>query len=236
MGSLDGKIIIITGGARGQGAAEARLAAAAGAQVVVTDVIDGRPVADEIGGRYLRHDVTSAAQWTAAVDATLAEYGRVDGLVNNAGIWKPGGVVEATEADYRQIVDVNQIGVFLGMQAVAPSMIRQRSGAIVNISSVAGLRGLRAIAYAASKWAVTGMTKTAARELGPHGVRVNSVHPGFIDTDMLPKGIDAIIETQVPMKRVADAKEVGEVVMFLLSANASYVNGAEIIVDGGFIA
>ena len=236
MRNLDGKVIVITGAARGQGAAEARLAARAGARVVVTDVIDGQALADELGGRFLRHDVTSAEQWARIVETVLASYGRIDGLVNNAGIWQPGGVVGTTEADYRRIVDVNQVGVFFGMQAVAPAMIGQRSGSIVNISSVAGLRGLRAIAYVASKWAVTGMTKTAARELGSHGVRVNSVHPGFINTDMLPGGIDAAIQTQVPMKRVAEAEEVGEVVMFLLSDEASYVNGSEIIVDGGFIA
>ena len=236
MRNLDGKVIVITGAARGQGAAEARLAARAGARVVVTDVIDGQALADELGGRFLRHDVTSAEQWARIVETVLASYGRIDGLVNNAGIWQPGGVVGTTEADYRRIVDVNQVGVFFGMQAVAPAMIGQRSGSIVNISSVAGLRGLRAIAYVASKWAVTGMTKTAARELGSHGVRVNSVHPGFINTDMLPRGVDATIQTQVPMKRVAEAEEVGEVVMFLLSDEASYVNGSEIIVDGGFIA
>ena len=208
----------------------------AGARVVVTDILDGRPVADEIGGRFHHHDVTSGQEWAAVVADTLETYGRLDGLVNNAGIWKPGGVLQATEADYRQIIDVNQIGVFLGMQAVAPTLVAQRSGSIVNISSVAGMRGLRAIAYTASKWAVHGMTKTAARELGPHNVRVNSVHPGFIETDMLPSGIETIIATQVPMKRTANADEVGEVVLFLLSDHASYVNGAEIVVDGGFIA
>lgn len=236
MGTLDGKVIIITGAARGQGEAEARLAAAAGAKVVVTDIIDGQGVANEVGGLFIHHDVTSLENWKSVVEKTLSTYGRVDGLVNNAGIWKPGGVTQATEAEFRQIIDVNQVGVFLGMQAVSTAMIAQKSGSIVNISSVAGMRGLRAIAYAASKWAVHGMTKTAARELGAHNVRVNSVHPGFIETDMLPSGIEAIIENQVPMKRTADAKEVGEVVMFLLSEAASYVNGAEIIVDGGFIA
>lgn len=236
MPDLSGKVVLISGAARGQGAAEARLAAAAGAHVVVTDVLDGQPVADEVGGLFLKHDVTSSDQWASVVRATLDAYGRLDGLVNNAGIWKPGGVLQATETEYRQIIDVNQLGVFLGMQAVAPTMVAQRSGSIVNISSVAGMRGLRAIAYAASKWAVHGMTKTAARELGAHNVRVNSIHPGFIETDMLPSGIEATIENQVPMKRTATADEVGKAVMFLLSEDASYVNGAEIIVDGGFIA
>jgi len=236
MGTLDGKVIIITGAARGQGEAEAELAAQAGAKVVVTDIIDGESVAKKVNGLFISHDVTSSDQWTNVVQKTLAKYGRIDGLVNNAGIWKPGGVTQATEAEFRQIIDVNQVGVFLGMQAVSATMIAQKSGSIVNISSVAGMRGLRAIAYAASKWAVHGMTKTAARELGSHNVRVNSVHPGFIETDMLPQGIEAIIENQVPMQRTADAKEVGEVVMFLLGDAASYVNGAEIIVDGGFIA
>ncbi|NDG65800.1 MAG: SDR family oxidoreductase [Actinobacteria bacterium] len=177
MGTLDGKVIIITGAARGQGEAEAELAAHAGAKVVVTDIIDGESVAKKVNGLFIQHDVTSSEQWGKVVQQTLAQYGRIDGLVNNAGIWKPGGVTQATEAEFRQIIDVNQVGVFLGMQAVSATMIAQKSGSIVNISSVAGMRGLRAIAYAASKWAVHGMTKTAARELGAHNVRVNSVHP-----------------------------------------------------------
>jgi 3alpha(or 20beta)-hydroxysteroid dehydrogenase len=126
MGTLDGKVIIITGAARGQGEAEAVLAAQAGAKVVVTDIIDGQHVAKEVGGLFVSHDVTSSEQWTNVVQKTLSAYGRIDGLVTNAGIWKPGGVTQATEAEFRQIIDVNQVGVFLGMQAVSATMIAQK--------------------------------------------------------------------------------------------------------------
>jgi len=198
MGTLDGKVIIITGASRGQGEAEAVLAAQAGAKVVVTDIIDGQHVAKEVGGLFISHDVTSSEQWANVVQKTLDAYGRIDGLVNNAGIWKPGGITKATEAEFRQIIDVNQVGVFLGMQAVSTTMIAQKSGSIVNISSVAGMRGLRAIAYAASKWAVHGMTKTAARELGAHNVRVNSVHPGFMKPTCCPKALRAPSQIKCP--------------------------------------
>lgn len=234
---LEGHVVIITGGARGQGAAEARLAAAEGAHVIVTDVLDdeGAAVAEEVNGTYQRLDVTTVASWNEVVAATLAEHGRIDGLVNNAGIFRHGGVLDGDVDTFRLISEVNQVGVFNGMAAVAPVMKEAGSGSIVNISSVAGLRGYGAIAYSASKWAVRGMTKSAARELGPFGIRVNSIHPGLIETPMLDQvagpAADAMTAA-IPMGRTASPEEVGKVVVFLLTDDAGYMSGAELAVDG----
>ncbi len=242
MGKLDGKTIIITGGAKGQGAAEVKLATALGAQVVVTDILEeeGKEIAEETGNVYLNLDVTSPEQWSYVAEFTVSEFGRIDGLINNAGIdQKDHGGVVATPVDvFRTVIEVNQVGTFLGMNAVAPAMISQEAGSIVNISSVAGMRGLRAVAYVASKWAVRGMTKTAAAELGSANVRVNSIHPGAIETDMLfDLGEDSInwLVSKVPMQRSGTPDEVGETAMFLLSDEASYISGAEIVVDGALI-
>jgi len=245
MGRLDGKVALITGAARGQGAAEARLFAAEGADVVLTDILDaeGQETAAACGGAYLHHDVTSEAEWQRAVDEALRLHGRIDVLVNNAGIWHSAGLLETTPNDYRRVIEVNQIGVFLGMRAVAKPMMAQRSGSIVNISSVAGLRGGTAgFAYHASKFAVRGMTKCAARELGPYGIRVNSIHPGLIETAMLHQlpgvdagRLDAYLRT-VPLGRVADPIEVARLALFLASDESSYATGAEFIVDGGLTA
>src|SRR5512139_149634 len=187
MGRLDGRIALITGAARGQGAAEAALFAAEGATVVLTDVldVDGAATAKACGGTYLHHDVTSESRWDEVVAEVLRLHGRLDILVNNAGIFKTGGILNTTLADYMRVIEVNQVGVFLGMRAAAKPMVDQGSGAIVNISSVAGMQGSPgATAYGASKWAVRGMTKGAASELGRYGVRVNSIHPGMIETPM----------------------------------------------------
>ncbi|MDA1001986.1 MAG: glucose 1-dehydrogenase [Chloroflexi bacterium] len=245
MGRLDGKIALITGGARGQGAAEGTLFAAEGATVVLTDVLDedGERTASAIDARYLHHDVTSEARWRAVVYEVVGWFGRVDVLINNAGIYHAAGLMAATEADYRRVIDINQVGVFLGMQAVARPMIEQRSGSIVNISSIAGLRGGGgSIAYTASKWAVRGMTKSAAVQLAPHGIRVNSIHPGLIETAMLHQlpGIDAgHMEpwlARIPMGRVAEADEVAKLALFLASDDSSYSTGSEFVIDGGMTA
>ena len=188
MGRLEGKTALISGGARGQGAAEARLFAAEGANVVLTDVLDeeGERTADAIGADYLHHDVTSEAEWSAAVAHAVALHGGVDVLVNNAAIYSPSSIVETEPDEFRRVIEVNQVGVYLGMREVAPVMIERGGGSIINISSGAGMRaGASGFAYAASKWAVRGMTKSAAVRLGPHGIRVNSIHPGLIDTPML---------------------------------------------------
>ncbi|MGD9894556.1 MAG: glucose 1-dehydrogenase [Dehalococcoidia bacterium] len=245
MNRLSGKVALVTGGARGQGAAEAALFAAEGADVVVSDVLDddGEKVAASCGGVYLHHDVTSEADWSRVVAAVLSRHGRLDVLVNNAGVYMAGRIRDTSLDDYRRIIEVNQIGVFLGMKAVADAMIAAGAGAIVNISSVAGMQGGgNSIAYTASKWAVRGMTKSAAREFARHGIRVNSIHPGLIETPMLHQvpGIDGgrlenYLRT-VPLGRVAEAEEVARLALFLASDESSYCTGAEFIVDGGIMA
>lgn len=244
MGRLDGKVALITGGARGQGAAEARLFASEGANVVLTDVLDaeGAAVAAEIGGQYLHHDVANEAAWEAVVGEVVRLHGRLDVLVNNAGIYRSAPLTEMALDDYRAVIDINQVGVFLGMKHVGRQMVRQRSGSMVNISSIAGLRGGgTAIAYTASKWAVRGMTKTGAQYFGPHGIRVNSIHPGLIETPMLHQlpGMDADPERyvqRIPLGRIAEAADVAKLALFLASDDSAYINGAEITVDGGMTA
>ncbi len=243
MNRLDDKVALITGGARGQGASEAELFAAAGAQVVITDVLDadGEATAERLGAAvdFLHHDVTSESAWTEVVDTVVERHGRVDILVNNAGIFRTVGLTETTLEMWEQMLAVNQTGVFLGMKAVADTMKAQGSGSIINISSIAGMRGAGlAHAYSATKWAVRGMSKSAAQELSPHGVRVNSVHPGIIDTAMLQEfgGALPAIEQRIPLGRVATADEVGKLVLFLASDDASYCTGQEFVVDGAMTA
>ena len=239
MGRLDGKVAIITGGARGQGAAEGRLFAAEGARVVLADVLDdeGRAVADEIGdaARYVHLDVTDEARWQAAVEAAEAAFGPVTVLVNNAGILHFRTLDKTTLEDFDRVLRVNVHGVFLGMKAVTPSMVRAGGGSIVNISSTAGLQGLPHLgAYVASKWAVRGLTKTAAIDLGTRGIRVNSVHPGGIDTPMIAgTSGDAPFYKRLPVPRMGSADEAARAVLFLASDDASYISGAELAVDGG---
>jgi 3alpha(or 20beta)-hydroxysteroid dehydrogenase len=241
---LAGKVALLSGAARGQGATEARLFVAEGAQVVLGDVRDdeGRRLEDELGdaAAYVHHDVTDPGGWRTIVDTALDRFGRVDVLVNNAGIFAARPFTELRLEEYRQVIEVNQVGTFLGMQTVAPTMIAQNSGSIVNISSTAGLHGSSGtIAYTASKWAVRGMTKVAARELAPHGVRVNSVHPGAIDTAMLA-GFQGAVRDQlvqgIPMGRMAEAEEVARLVLWLASDESSYSTGSEFVIDGGMTA
>ena len=240
MARFQDKVILISGGARGQGAAEARLLVAEGAKVVIGDVLDaeGRRLADELGSAavFLHQDVTDAADWTKAVDAAQA-FGGLHGMVNNAGIYIPRTLMETDAALFERHMRINQLGSFLGMQAVVETMERSGGGSIVNISSVAGLRGSPgAIAYSATKWALRGMTKAAAIDLAPRGIRVNSVHPGPIDTEMLnvrtPEQTQRRVQ-QVPMKRMGTAEEVAKLVLFLLSEDSSYITGAEVSIDGG---
>ena len=240
MDRLADKVCIITGAARGQGAAEARLFASEGATVWLTDVLDtdGKTVAAEIGGTYRHLDVREESQWQALVDEILSSSGRVDVLVNNAGIFRSGRHFEISPGDFQEVMDVNCLGVFLGMRAVALPMREAGSGSIVNVSSLAGMTGTAgAFAYGTSKWAVRGMTKTAAVELGRRGVRVNSVHPGLIDTDMmheLPGSDDEPkLTRRIPLGRVAQADEVARLALYLASDESSYSTGSEFIVDGG---
>jgi 3alpha(or 20beta)-hydroxysteroid dehydrogenase len=243
MGRLDGKVAIITGGARGQGAAEARLFAAEGARVVIGDVLDdmGAAVADELGSdvaAYTHLDVTDEDQWAAAVALTEDRFGPVTVLVNNAGILMFQAIHRTERADFERILQVNLTGVFLGIKAVTPSMARAGGGSIVNISSTAGLTGLPYLgAYVASKWAVRGLTKSAAIDLGSKGIRVNSVHPGGIDTPMIEgTDRDAPYYKRLPVPRMGSPDEAARAVLFLASDDASYTTGAELTVDGGATA
>jgi 3alpha(or 20beta)-hydroxysteroid dehydrogenase len=248
MGRLDGKVALVTGAARGQGAAEARLFVAEGARVMMGDVLDddGEVVAKELGERaaYRHHDVTNEDDWAAIVADTKSQFGRIDVLVNNAGVFRIVGMTATTLDEYMRIVTINQVGTFLGMKAVAETMIGQRAGSIVNISSVAGLSGgAGTIAYSASKFAVRGMTKVAAVELAPFGVRVNSVHPGLIDTTMLRDAFalssEANVEAvraAVPNGRLATADDVAKLVLYLASDDSTYSTGSEFVVDGGMTA
>jgi 3alpha(or 20beta)-hydroxysteroid dehydrogenase len=239
MGRLDGKVAIITGGARGQGAAEGRLFAAEGAQVVLADVLDedGEKVAAEIGdaARYVHLDVTDEAGWDRVVTFAEETFGPVTVLVNNAGILLFQALHKTDLSDFENVMRVNVTGVFLGMKAVTRSMERAGGGAIVNISSTAGLQGLPFLgAYVASKWAVRGLTKTAAIDLGHKNIRVNSVHPGGIDTPMVAgTSGEAPFYKRLPVPRMGSADEAARAVLFLASDEASYIAGAELAVDGG---
>ena len=245
MGRLEGKTALITGGARGQGAAEAALFAEEGANVVLTDVLDeeGEQTAAEAGATFLRHDVTSEEEWASVVSRAVELHGGIDVLINNAGIYIPTPLVGGDLGDYRRVIEVNQTGVYLGMREVAPVMIERGGGSIINISSVGGLRGTGvAFGYTASKWAVRGMTKSAAVALGRYGIRVNSVHPGPIETAMLHQipaieagGLDEVLR-RVPLGRVAEAEEVAKLTLFLASDESSYSTGSEFVIDGGMTA
>ena len=236
MGRLDGKVAIITGGARGQGASEARLFTHEGATVYITDVLadDGAKTAADIGCTFLAHDVTQPDGWQQVIDRVVADRGHIDVLINNAGIlyWES---MTTTPLDvWERVIAVNQTGVFLGMQAVAPTMKEQKSGSIINISSIGGLRGgSPCFAYAATKWAVRGMTKGAAQELGPFNIRVNSIHPGIIDTPMLADKPIADMAARVPLGRYASPDEVAKLALWLASDDSAYASGAEFILDGG---
>ncbi|MGI9616259.1 MAG: SDR family NAD(P)-dependent oxidoreductase [Acidimicrobiales bacterium] len=244
-GRLAGKVALITGGARGQGAEEGRLFAAEGATVILTDVLDdeGKAVAaDTENASYLRLDVTSEADWEAVVDSVVAEHGQLDVLVNNAGI----DLVKRLDAtpleDFERVVAINQTGTFLGMRTVARALQKiEKGGSIINISSVAGVEGVAGHgAYSGTKYAVTGLTRAAAKEWGRHGIRVNSVHPGIIETPMTAHlrpiadpEVRVKAERNIPIGRIGESIDIANMVLFLASDESSYCTGQAFIVDGG---
>lgn len=243
-GKLEGRVVLITGAARGQGEAEARLFVAEGACVVLGDVLDaeGEAVADSLGDAalYLHHDVSDPASWEAFCETAIQRHGRIDALVNNAAIMVYKPMAEMTLEEYQRVIDVNQIGCFLGMKAVLPGMRAAGGGAIVNVSSTAGLRGFaKGIGYVSSKFAVRGLTRTAAQELGPLGIRVNSIHPGGVDT-ALGWGYDDIDLPQLygstPLGRIGRPDEMARLALFLICDDSSYCTGAEFVADGGMLA
>ncbi|MGW7363589.1 SDR family NAD(P)-dependent oxidoreductase [Streptomyces sp. NPDC054841] len=235
--SLDGRVVLITGAGRGQGAAEARLFAEAGARVVVTDVREdeGRKVAESLGdaGLYVRHDVSAADSWALTVEAALRAFGRIDALVNNAALWRTASVEDETYENFETLLRVNLLGPFLGIQAVLPVLKGAGGGSIVNVSSTAGLVGIPGhAAYGSTKFGLRGLTRSAALDLAAYGIRVNSVHPGAIDTPMTA-AVSGRDWSKVPLGRMGRPEEVGELILFLVSDASSYVTGTEFTVDGG---
>ncbi|MFD2682495.1 glucose 1-dehydrogenase [Bacillus seohaeanensis] len=243
MGRLTDKVAIITGGARGMGATHARLFINEGAKVIIADILEqeGQALAKELGenATFFKLDVTKATNWEEVISATEKTFGPVNILVNNAGITMSKSIEETSEEEYRRIIDINQVSVFLGIKAVIPSMKKANSGSIVNISSINGLVG-GAVGYTDSKFAVRGLTKAAALGLSHYGIRVNSVHPGVIETPMIKQedSKDAIEEfaKYIPVKRVAKPEEVSNMVLYLASDESSYSTGSEFVVDGGITA
>ena len=244
---VEGKVAIITGSAGGIGSAAARRLAEEGALLLLTDAVaeGAEALAEELGrcASSLPHDVTSEADWQAVVASALDTHGRIDILLNNAGVFLAAPLVDTSLEDFRRVIDVNVTGVFLGMRAVTAAMTEQRAGSIINVSSVAGLRGGPYLtAYAASKFAVRGMTKVVSKELAQFAVRVNSIHPGQIDTDMnarqrerTPELIEKLIRG-IPLRRIGTPEEIAHAVVSLASDESIYATGSELVVDGGATA
>ncbi|MEW1614812.1 MULTISPECIES: glucose 1-dehydrogenase [unclassified Streptomyces] len=256
MGKLDGRVVLVTGAARGQGEQEARLFAAEGARVVIADVLveQGEALAAELGeeaARFVRLDVGREEEWAAVVATARDAFGRIDGLVNNAGILRFNELVDTPLAEFQQVVQVNLTGAFLGIRAVAPEIGAAGGGTIVNTSSYTGLTGMALVgAYAATKHAVLGLTKVAAVELAGKGVRVNATCPGAIDTAMSnpalldpdadlsrsDAALDAYYRKLVPMGRIGRPEEVAALALFLTCQDSSYITGQPFVIDGGWLA
>jgi 3alpha(or 20beta)-hydroxysteroid dehydrogenase len=244
---LKNKVAIVTGAAQGMGETHVRLMASQGAKIVMTDVNekDGQRIADELGGGvvFCRQEVSDPEGWKRVLALAEKTFGPVNVLVNNAGII--GAIASTAEielTEYRRVCDVNQVGVFLGMQAVIPGMVAAGGGSIVNISSISGIVaivGSPNLAYVGSKFAVRGMTKHVAVEYGPQGIRCNSVHPGYVLTPMMVAATDEEgggAAAAIPLRRMAQPEEISELVVFLASDESRFITGAEHIIDGGMTA
>ena len=244
MGVLAGKVAVVTGATRGQGLAEARRFVAEGASVVLTDVLatDGEHAADQLGSaaRFVEHDITSAEGWAEVMRVTEATFGGLDILVNNAGIHVRCPIEETDEALFRRVLDVNLVGAFLGIQAATPLMKARGGGSIVNVASIAGLKAVPiSVGYITSKFGLRGLTRSAALELGAHGIRVNSICPGVIRTPMVEELLhdrEAEIGLGIPLRRIGEPEDVAEVALFLASDASRFVTGADHVVDGGSMA
>jgi 3alpha(or 20beta)-hydroxysteroid dehydrogenase len=239
MGRVDGKVALISGGARGMGESHARMLVAEGAKVVLGDILDdeGNALADDIGdaARYVHLDVTQPDQWDAAVSTAVDEFGKLNVLVNNAGAVALGPLKSHDLTKWQQVLDVNLTGTFLGMQRVVDPMTEAGGGSIINVSSIEGLRGAPWVhGYVASKWGVRGLTKSAALELAPLKIRVNSIHPGFIRTPMTKHLPDDMVKA--PMGRPGTPEEVSTFVIFLASDESSFSTASEYVMDGGLVA
>ena len=238
MGRVDDKVAIITGGAQGMGAADARMLVAEGAKVVIADILDepGQALADELGdaARYVHLDVSDEEQWQAAVEAAITAFGKVNVLVNNAGIVQVAPLKSLDVAKWNRVLAVNLTGAMLGIKAVLGPMKDAGGGSIINVSSIEGMRGASWVhSYVASKWGLRGLTKSAALELAPDNIRVNSLHPGFIRTPMTKHFPDDMVGT--PLGRPGKPEEVATFVVFLASDESSFSTGSEFVVDGGLI-
>jgi 3alpha(or 20beta)-hydroxysteroid dehydrogenase len=236
---LSGKVVIVTGGSQGQGAAEARLFAEAGAKVVIADVADesGQAVAEKIGASYHHADVSNARDWHDLMTQVMHAHGQLHALVNNAAVHWTRSIEDESVEEFDRLIGVNLRGTFLGIKAAIAPMRTSGGGSIINIASIAGMRGLSLHgSYGASKWAIRGLTKTAATELGPSGIRVNVVLPGIIDSPMAWGGgrmPESASFEHLPLGRVGEVDDVASVVAFLASSASAYITGSEITVDGG---
>jgi 3alpha(or 20beta)-hydroxysteroid dehydrogenase len=243
MDALTGRVAVVTGAAQGQGAAEARLLAEHGAHVVITDVKDGAAVAEDIGAssagsaEFVALDVTDEAAWSRLAGDLRDRHGRLDVLVNNAGIAFRFGLMETQRADFERVLGVNLVGPFLAIRALAPLMRDGGGGSIVNVGSAAGMTGHFSAAYSSSKWGLRGLTKVAAMEFAPWQIRVNAIHPGIVNTAIVPgdTAFPTAMSRFTPLGRAAEVEDVAPLVLFLAGDGSRFITGSDFAVDGGLV-